>query len=63
MKILNTVIPLISVSADLVEDGEEVIVAEGGDGGNFDNSFNGQKGQAHTLILDLKLIADIGLVG
>ena len=50
-------------TADLVEDGQEVIVAKGGEGGYLGTSFNGLRGEAHTVILDLKLIADIGLVG
>ena len=52
-----------SSPADLVEKGESVVVAQGGDGGCQTNHFNGTKGEAHSVILDLKLIADIGLVG
>ncbi|XP_060066945.1 GTP-binding protein 10 homolog [Ylistrum balloti] len=49
--------------ADLDEDGEEVVVAKGGKGGTIENSFLGQKGEARTIVLDLKLIADVALVG
>ena len=51
------------VLADLVEEGQSVIAAQGGAGGCPDNNFNGQAGEAHHVVLDLKLIADIGLVG
>ncbi|XP_071108569.1 GTP-binding protein 10 homolog [Haliotis cracherodii] len=45
------------------EPGQEIVVAHGGRGGNSSNRFLGKKGEAHTVVLDLKLIADIGLVG
>jgi GTPase len=60
---------------DLDKDGESVIVAKGGHGGrgnrHFANSINraprefenGQIGEQRTIRLDLKLIADVGLVG
>ncbi|CAH0718694.1 unnamed protein product, partial [Brenthis ino] len=40
-----------------------LIVARGGPGGNKQNNFLGHYGQVHHIRLDLKLIADIGLVG
>lgn len=43
--------------------GEELLLAKGGAGGNSENGFLGQEGQSQTFILDLKLIADVGLVG
>ena len=43
--------------------GQRVMVARGGDGGLLDTNYQGQKGQAHSISLDLKLIAEIGLVG
>jgi GTPase len=61
--------------ADLDRDGAQAVVAYGGLGGKgncrFTNSTNqaphfaerGQKGQTADLVLDLKLLADAGLVG
>jgi GTPase len=61
--------------ADLAEDGVEVLIARGGKGGwgneHFKTSTNqaprqstpGEKGQQFNLRLQLKLIADVGLVG
>jgi GTP-binding protein len=61
--------------AELLSPGEEVCVARGGRGGlgntNFKSSTNrtprhhqpGEEGEARTLDLELKLIADVGLVG
>lgn len=43
--------------------GETCLVAGGGGGGCSGNQFIGHKGQARSIKLDLKLIADIGLVG
>lgn len=51
------------IIADLNEAGQKTCIANGGRGGNPENTFLGQKGEALTLNLDLKLIADIGLVG
>lgn len=61
--------------ADLTEEGEQVIVANGGDGGlgntTFKSSTNqaprkitkGRPGDARTLRLELKVLADVGLLG
>lgn len=63
------------VLADLVADGETVVIAQGGRGGrgnsNFATSTNrvptrfthGAEGEERTLRLELKLLADVGLVG
>lgn len=60
---------------DLVNDGEEVVVAHGGKGGRgnaaFANSINraprtfeeGELGEERWIVLELKVIADVGLVG
>jgi GTP-binding protein len=60
---------------DLTEDGETLLVAKGGDNGignvHFKSSTNraprrfttGKPGEARHLLLELKLLADVGLVG
>lgn len=63
------------VLADLTEDASKVVIAKGGQGG-FGNahfvsstrqaprlSEKGEKGEQKSLILELKMIADVGLVG
>lgn len=49
--------------ADLNEDEASCIVAGGGTGGCTGNNFLGRPGESRTVHLDLKLIADVGLVG
>lgn len=60
---------------DLSHDGQEVVVAKGGRGGRGNAAFksdknrvpriaeNGLPGETKRLILELKLLADVGLVG
>ena len=45
------------------EVGDKVLAARGGSGGGPQNGFVAEKGHQHSVNLDLKLIADIGLVG
>jgi GTP-binding protein len=63
------------VLADLAADGQEFIAAQGGRGGKGNKHFatstnrapriaqDGEPGQRRTLTLELKLLADVGLIG
>ncbi|XP_055849287.1 GTP-binding protein 10 homolog [Episyrphus balteatus] len=51
------------VLADLNEEGSTCIAAGGGIGGCTGTGFIGKPGQSRVVNLDLKLIADVGLVG
>ena len=64
-----------SIIADLEQPGQQVVVAKGGKGGfgntRFATSTNqapevaqeGEEGEENAIILELKLIADVGLIG
>ena len=63
------------ILADLTKPNEKVIIAKGGRGGRGNMAFatpknsapeiaeNGEPGEEKTVILELKLLADVGLVG
>lgn len=63
------------ILADLVYDGEKAIIAHGGNGGRGNLSFKthkntapfisekGDKGEELEVVLELKVLADVGLVG
>ncbi|MRX71411.1 GTPase ObgE [Bacillus lacus] len=63
------------IIADLVEHGQRAVVAKGGRGGRGNSRFaspsnpapeiaeNGEPGQERYLVLELKVLADVGLVG
>ncbi|MEA3328245.1 MAG: GTPase ObgE [Candidatus Omnitrophota bacterium] len=55
------------ILGDLVKSGEELRVAKGGKGGKGNSSrgpaLKGEAGEARQLQLELKLIADVGIIG
>ena len=51
------------VIGELLKEGDRVLVTSGGQGGNKSTNFLGLRGQARSVKLDLKLLADVGLVG
>ncbi|BFY97354.1 hypothetical protein BsWGS_00394 [Bradybaena similaris] len=48
---------------DLNNDGDACIAAQGGKGGNNTTNFLGLRGERNLIALELKLLADVGLVG
>jgi GTP-binding protein len=64
-----------AVEADLISDRQEYLAARGGKGGRGNATFatstqqaprkatRGEKGEEKTVLLELKLLADVGLVG
>lgn len=54
---------LLKNSGELNKEDSKLLVAKGGTGGCEETGFCGLKGESQTIKLDLKLIADIGLVG
>lgn len=51
------------VMGELNAEGDRLLVAKGGQGGSFYSAFTPSKGHTKHIRLDLKLIADVGLVG
>ena len=63
------------ILTDLVDDNQQVVIVKGGKGGKGNarfatptnqtprNAEEGEEGQSKTIFLELKLIADVGLVG
>ena len=51
------------VLGELDEENQEIVVAKGGKGGSSVNNYIPEMGQKFSVNLDLKLIADIGLIG
>ncbi|MBU9720707.1 MULTISPECIES: GTPase ObgE [Bacillaceae] len=63
------------IVADLTEEGQKAVVVKGGRGGRGNSRFatpanpapeiaeNGEPGQERNLVLELKVLADVGLVG
>ncbi|XP_015790656.1 GTP-binding protein 10 homolog [Tetranychus urticae] len=52
-----------SLIASLDKHQEKLLVAKGGKGGSYESNYIGQPGQYREIIIDLKLIADVGFVG
>ncbi|KAM9851761.1 GTP-binding protein 10 [Aulostomus maculatus] len=51
------------IIGELNREGDRILLAKGGYGGSFTSEFHPGKGQAKHIRLDLKLIADLGMVG
>lgn len=53
----------IKILGELNKENTKLLVAKGGMGGCKETGFCGTKGERQTITLDMKLIADVGLVG
>ncbi len=51
------------VIGELNNENEQLLIAKGGQGGSSLNNFNADQGTSFSVSLDLKLIADVGLIG
>ena len=63
------------IIADLIEEGQKAVIAKGGSGGRGNAKFatpirqapkiaeNGMPGEEKSLVMELRLLADVGLVG
>ena len=52
------------IIGDLDTVGTRLLVAKGGRGGSpSTEGWNGERGERHMIRLELKLIADVGLIG
>ena len=51
------------IIGELLKEDDRVLVSAGGQGGNKSTNFLGLRGQSRSVKLDLKLLADVGLVG
>lgn len=60
---INLSIYVNSPLGELNEPGKRMVIAHGGLGGCSDTGYSGVRGERHHLRVDLKLIADVGLVG
>lgn len=54
---------MLKIPGELNEEGTKCLVAKGGIGGCVETGFCGTKGESQVIKLDMKLIADVGLVG
>lgn len=64
-----------NVIKDLAEDGDQIVIAQGGKGGNGNRRFvsstnrtprefeHGKPGEVREVFLELKVIADVGIIG
>ena len=48
---------------EINEENEKLVIVRGGKGGSPSNKYKVQEGETFSVYLDLKLIADVGLIG